>query len=109
MFPKTANQFIGRIRHISAGPMLSEVEVDTYRGIFVTSLMATRSLEELELQVGQEVLAAIKGFEVAILARRSPHRSNAFATALLRAVQLAAQRFFYPNCRGQTGQSLPPY
>lgn len=59
------NQFRGRIKEIVIGPVVSEVDVETPVGI-VTSVITTRSINELNLQVGTEVLALIKATEVSI-------------------------------------------
>jgi molybdopterin-binding protein len=57
------NQFKGRIREIIPGPVLSEVDVETPAGI-ITSVITSRSLRDLDLQVGTEVLAVFKSTEV---------------------------------------------
>ncbi|MBV8660049.1 MAG: TOBE domain-containing protein, partial [Burkholderiales bacterium] len=44
---------------------LSEVDVSTPSGI-VTSVITTRSVRELELKVGSEVIAFVKSTEVSI-------------------------------------------
>ena len=59
------NQFRGRIKEIVVGPVVSEVDVDTALGI-VTSVITTRSVKELGLQIGTEVLALVKSTEVSI-------------------------------------------
>lgn len=59
------NQFKGRIKEIILGPVVSEVDVETPHGV-VTSVITTRSVHELDLQVGSEVLALVKSTEVAI-------------------------------------------
>lgn len=59
------NQFKGRIKEIVAGPVVSEVDVDTPAGI-VTAVITTRSIKELGLQVGGEVLALVKSTDVAL-------------------------------------------
>lgn len=59
------NQFKGRIKEIILGPVVSEVDVETPHGV-VTSVITTRSIQELDLQVGSEVLALVKSTEVAI-------------------------------------------
>jgi len=59
------NQFRGRIIEIVPGPVVSEVDVETGIGI-VTSVITTRSVQELDLQVGTEVLALVKSTEVSI-------------------------------------------
>jgi molybdopterin-binding protein len=59
------NQFRGRIKEIIEGPVVSEIDVDTPFGI-VTSVITTRAVKELQLQVGTEVLALVKATEVSI-------------------------------------------
>ena len=59
------NQFKGKIREIIEGPVVSEIDVDTPFGI-VTSVITTRSVKELQLKVGVEVLALVKATEVSI-------------------------------------------
>lgn len=59
------NQFRGRIKEIVLGPVVSEVDVETALGI-VTSVITTRSIQELGLQVGSQVLALVKATEVSI-------------------------------------------
>lgn len=59
------NQFRGAIKEIVIGPVLSEIDVQTPSGI-VTSVITTRSLKELDLQVGSEVIAFVKSTEVAL-------------------------------------------
>ena len=59
------NQFRGKIKEIIFGPVVSEVDVETQYGI-VTSVITTRSVKELDLQIGSEVLALVKSTEVSI-------------------------------------------
>ena len=59
------NQFRGTIKEIIEGPVLSEVDVQTASGI-VTSVITTRSVRDLELKVGSEVIAFVKSTEVSI-------------------------------------------
>jgi molybdopterin-binding protein len=59
------NQFRGTIREIVSGPVLSEVDVDTPGGI-VTSVITTRSIRELDLKIGSEVIAFVKATEVSL-------------------------------------------
>lgn len=59
------NQFRGTISAINYGPVVSEVEVQTRAGL-VTSVITTRSIEELQLDIGSSVLAFVKATEVAI-------------------------------------------
>ena len=57
------NQIKGKIREIVTGPVLSEVDVDTAAGI-VTSVVTTRSIKDLGLKVGSQVIAVFKSTEV---------------------------------------------
>src|SRR5690606_17944163 len=59
------NQFKGTIKEIVLGDVLSEIDVQTAAGI-VTSVITTRSVKELELAVGSEVIAFVKSTEVSI-------------------------------------------
>jgi molybdopterin-binding protein len=59
------NQFRGHIKEIIRGPVVSEVDVQTPHGI-VTSVITTRSIDELELKEGSEVVALVKSTEVSI-------------------------------------------
>jgi molybdopterin-binding protein len=59
------NQFRGKIREIVRGDVVSEVDVDTPAGI-VTSVITTRSVDELGLKPGVEVVALVKSTEVSI-------------------------------------------
>ncbi|UUX94332.1 molybdopterin-binding protein [Aquabacterium sp. J223] len=60
------NQFRGTIKEIIEGPVVSEVDVQTAGGLIVTSVITTRSVKELDLQVGREVVALVKSTEVSI-------------------------------------------
>jgi molybdopterin-binding protein len=59
------NQFRGLIKEIIRGEVVSEVDVQTASGI-VTSVIATRSVDDLGLKVGTEVVALVKSTEVSI-------------------------------------------
>ncbi|WP_306477622.1 TOBE domain-containing protein [Methyloversatilis sp.] len=59
------NQFRGKIKEIVRGDVVSEVDVDTPAGI-VTSVITTRSVDELGLKPGVEVVALVKSTEVSI-------------------------------------------
>jgi len=60
------NQFRGSIKEIIEGPVVSEVDVQTATGLIVTSVITTRSVKELGLVVGKEVVALVKSTEVSI-------------------------------------------
>lgn len=59
------NQFRGTIKAIIAGDVVSEVDIETASGI-VTSVITTRSVADLNLKVGSEVIALIKATDVSI-------------------------------------------
>lgn len=59
------NQFRGRIIEIIRGDVVSEVDIETGIGV-VTSVITTRSVVELDLKVGTEVLALVKATEVSV-------------------------------------------
>ena len=59
------NQFKGQVREIIRGDVVSEVDVQTPWGV-VTSVITTRSVRDLELKVGSEVIAFVKSTEVSI-------------------------------------------
>ena len=60
------NQFRGRVKEVIEGPVVSEVDVETPSGLIVTSVITTRSIKELGLVVGKEVIALVKSTEVSI-------------------------------------------
>jgi len=57
------NQFKGKVIEIIRGPVLSEVDVKTAAGL-VTSVVTTRSIDSLGIEVGTEVLTVFKATEV---------------------------------------------
>jgi molybdopterin-binding protein len=60
------NQFRGKVREVIEGPVVSEIDVETPSGLIVTSVITTRSVRELGLVVGKEVIALVKATEVSI-------------------------------------------
>ncbi len=60
------NQFRGKVKEIVEGPVVSEVDVETPHGLVVTSVITTRSVRELGLAPGKEVIALVKSTEVSI-------------------------------------------
>jgi len=62
------NQFRGVVREIILGPVVSEIDVETPQGLLVTSVITTRSVHDLGLEVGREVIALVKSTEVSIAA-----------------------------------------
>jgi molybdopterin-binding protein len=59
------NQFKGKVKEIIRGDVVSEIDVETPWGI-VTSVITTRSVDQLAIQVGSEVVALVKSTEVSI-------------------------------------------
>lgn len=59
------NQFKGNIVEILEGPVLSEVDVNTPAGL-VTSVITTRSVKDLDLKVGDQVIAFVKSTEAMV-------------------------------------------
>lgn len=59
------NQFRGKVKVIIDGPVVSEVDIETPAGI-VTSVITTRSVRDLGLEPGVEVVALVKATEVSI-------------------------------------------
>ena len=59
------NQFCGKVKEIIRGDVVSEIDVETPWGI-VTSVITTRSVDQLELVIGSEVVALVKSTEVSI-------------------------------------------
>lgn len=62
------NQFKGKVKEIIEGPVVSEVDVETASGLVVTSVITTRSVKELGLAPGRDVVALVKATEVSIAA-----------------------------------------
>lgn len=59
------NQFKGKVKEIIRGDVLSEIDVQTPWGV-VTSVITTRSVDDLGLVLGSEVVALVKATEVSI-------------------------------------------
>lgn len=59
------NQFRGKVKEIVRGDVVSEVDIQTASGI-VTSVITTRSVDELKLKPGSDVVALVKSTEVSI-------------------------------------------
>lgn len=57
------NQFKGIVTEIIRGPVLSEVDVNTAAGI-VTSVITTRSIDALNIKVGDPIVTVFKATEV---------------------------------------------
>jgi molybdopterin-binding protein len=70
------NQFRGKILEIVAGPVISEIDVDTGGGI-ITATITTRSMKQLRLAVGGEVLALVKSSDVMIATLRQEDGARA--------------------------------
>ena len=60
------NQFRGKVKEVIEGPVLSEIDVEMPSGLVVTSVITTRSVRELGLKPGRDVVALVKSTEVSI-------------------------------------------
>ncbi|RYF43664.1 MAG: transporter [Comamonadaceae bacterium] len=59
------NQFKGKVKQVIRGDVVSEVDVETPWGI-VTSVITTRSIDDLQLKPGTDVVALVKATEVSL-------------------------------------------
>lgn len=59
------NQFRGTIKEIIRGTVVSEVDIETQAGL-ITSVITTRSVDELGLVPGKVVVALFKSTEVSV-------------------------------------------
>jgi molybdopterin-binding protein len=60
------NQLKGTVTAIEKGPVSAKVKIDVGNGVFVTSSITTESVDDLNLAVGDEVVAIIKSSDVMI-------------------------------------------
>jgi len=60
-----SNQFTGKVREIIRGDVVSEIDV-VPPCVIVTSVITTRSVDDLGLVVGSDVVALVKSTEVSI-------------------------------------------
>ncbi|HET7792542.1 MAG TPA: molybdopterin-binding protein [Rhizobacter sp.] len=60
------NQFRGKVKEVILGPVVSEIDVETPSGLIVTSVITTRSVKELGLEPGRDVVALVKSTEVSL-------------------------------------------
>lgn len=65
------NQFRGYVKAIHEGQIASAIDVETAAG-FVTSVITTRSVQDLNLVVGRELVALVKATEASLAKRASP-------------------------------------
>ena len=68
------NQFRGKVKEVIEGPVVSEIDVETPSGLIVTSVVTTRSVKELGLKPGREVIALVKSTEVSLITERRSSR-----------------------------------
>ena len=54
------NRFRGKVKEVIEGPVVSEVDVETPSGLIVTLVITTRSVKELGLKRGKEVIELVK-------------------------------------------------
>jgi len=60
------NPFRGKVMEVIEGPVVSEIDVETPSGLIVTSVITTRSIKDLGIVVGKDVIALVKATEVSI-------------------------------------------
>lgn len=61
----TRNRLEGKVAEIIRGDVVSEVDVETAAGL-ITSIITTRSLDRLNIKVGDKVSTLIKATEVGL-------------------------------------------
>ena len=59
------NRFPARIRQIEAGTILSNIHLD-YKGIPLQAVITSRSVGELQLAIGDEVMGLVKSNEISL-------------------------------------------
>ena len=62
------NQLMGTVKKVEHGAVNSEVTIELAGGIEVVSIITKQSAEQLEISVGNAVLAVIKASDVMIAA-----------------------------------------
>src|SRR5690554_8211089 len=100
------NQFKGQIREIIRGDVLSEIDVQTAAGI-VTSVITTRSVDELALQVGSEEIAFSSSTEVSIAklcTRGAPDRAPYPLRSSVQKILRSEERRIGKECRTRSGE-----
>lgn len=60
------NQFLGSIKQIKRGDVVSEIVVDIGNDKLITSIVSTSSVDDLNLKPGSAVIALFKSTEVAL-------------------------------------------
>jgi molybdopterin-binding protein len=60
------NQLLGTVKRVEHGAVNSEVTIELAGGIEVVSIITKHSAEQLEVSVGNSVLAVIKASDVMI-------------------------------------------
>ena len=70
MFPPRplvrSNQFRARVCAIVEAPVVSGIEMELEGGLVLDATIATRQIDELQLEVGGEVLASVQADDVSI-------------------------------------------
>jgi molybdopterin-binding protein len=60
------NRFRARVRAIVEAPVLSEIEMELPDGLVIGATVSTRLIDEMNLQVGGDVVACVKADDVSI-------------------------------------------
>jgi molybdate transport system regulatory protein len=60
------NSIKGKVLEVKEGAVMAKVSIDIGNGNVITSVITTDSIKELDIKVGDEVIAIIKSTEVII-------------------------------------------
>lgn len=61
------NQFVGEVFNIKKGEIMSEVIIEVGKDQYVTSVMTTDSLDEMNIKNGHRVKALVKAVNVVLV------------------------------------------
>ena len=61
------NQFVGEVFNIKKGEIMSEVIIEIGKDQYVTSVMTTDSLDEMNIKNGHRVKALVKAVNVVLV------------------------------------------
>lgn len=61
------NQFVGEVFNIKKGEIMSEVIIEVGKNQYVTSVMTTDSLNEMNIKNGHRVKALVKAVNVVLV------------------------------------------
>jgi len=61
------NQFVGEVFNIKKGEIMSEVIIEVGKDQYITSVMTTDSLDEMNIKNGHRVKALVKAVNVVLV------------------------------------------